>query len=246
MTDENRSAEPLVLLPGLLCDSRMFAGQLAAFGGQSIDGFYGGAARIEVMADYALARMPPRCALLGHSMGARVALEIWRRAPERVGRLALADTGVHAVRDGEADKRHALRELGREQGMRALIDAWLPPMIGPGRRGDAALFGTLAAMLADAGLATYEAQIEAMLHRPDAAAVLPTIDCPTVVIVGRDDGWSPVDQHEAIAAAIAGARLRVVEQAGHMAPVEQAGPFNTILRDWLAWPSRHDANAREG
>lgn len=225
---------PLVILPGLMCDSRMFLHQLAAFGGGCVDGFYGGADSIGAMVDYALERMPARCALLGHSMGARVALELYRRAPARVARLALADTGVHPVRPGEAEKRFALRDLGRRDGMGAMVDQWLPPMIGPAHAGDRALYAALRAMSVDAGLATYEAQINALLTRPDAAPVLPTITCPTAVIVGRDDQWSPVGQHQEMEAAIPGARLFIIDKAGHMAPAEEPAAFNDALRAWLA------------
>ncbi len=234
------AAEPLVILPGLLCDSRMFRSQLAEFGGFAIDGFYGGADRIGAMVDYTLARMPERCALFGHSMGARVAIELYRRAPERVARLALADTGVHPVRPGEADKRYALRNLGRERGDEALLTAWLPPMIGPSRRDDPSLLDMLRPMTQDAGLRTFERQIEALLSRPDATAVLPHIDCPTFVIVGRDDDWSPVDQHEELARMIPGAQLRIVENAGHMAPAEAPQAFNKALQEWLFWPGATD------
>lgn len=225
---------PLVILPGLMCDSRMFLHQLAAFGGGCVDGFYGGADSIGAMVDYALERMPARCALLGHSMGARVALELYRRAPARVARLALADTGVHPVRPGEAEKRFALRDLGRRDGMGAMVDQWLPPMIGPAHAGDRALYAALRAMSVDAGLATYEAQINALLTRPDAAPILPTITCPTAVIVGRDDQWSPVSQHQEMEAAIPGARLFIIDKAGHMAPAEEPAAFNDALRAWLA------------
>lgn len=225
---------PLVILPGLMCDSRMFLHQLAAFGGCCIDGFYGGADSIASMVDYALARMPDRCALLGHSMGARVALELYRRAPDRVARLALADTGVHPVRQGEEAKRFALRDLGRSEGMGALIDQWLPPMIGPAHAGNGALYDALRAMCLDAGLAIHEAQIKALLTRPDAAPFLSAITCPTAVIVGRDDQWSPVDQHQEIAAAITGARLFIIDKAGHMAPAEEPASFNEALRAWLS------------
>ncbi len=231
------AAEPLVILPGLLCDSRMFQSQLAVFGGCAIDGFYGGADRIGAMVDHALARMPGRCALFGHSMGARVAIELYRRAPERVARLALADTGVHPVRAGEAGKRYALRTLGREKGDEALVDAWLPSMIGPSRRDDPALLDVLRPMATDAGVRTFDRQIEALLNRPDARAILPDIACPTFVIVGSDDSWSPVDQHEELARAIPGAQLRIIEDAGHMAPAEAPETFNDALYEWLRWPS---------
>ena len=106
-------AAPLIILPGLMCDSRMFAELLSAFPeAQVIDGFYAGCDRIEAMANYVLARMPARVSLLGHSMGARIALEVMRKAPDRVERLALVDTGVHGPKPGERDARYALRDLG--------------------------------------------------------------------------------------------------------------------------------------
>lgn len=220
-----------------MCDSRMFEGQLAAFSGSDcIDGFYGGHDRLEAMADYALARMPPRCALIGHSMGARIALEVVRKAPERVERLALANTGVHPVRPGERDARYGLRDLGRSKGMTALVDHWLPPMLAAAPREDEKLVGRLRAMCIDAGLERFEAQIEALLHRPEVETLLSTIQCPAFAIAGSEDEWAPVTQHAAIAAMIPGARFRVVDGAGHMLPAEKPEAFNQVLREWLDWP----------
>jgi pimeloyl-ACP methyl ester carboxylesterase len=214
--------------------------ELSGFSGaRVIDGFYGGADRIETMADYALDRLPASFALLGHSMGARVALEIWRKAPERVARLALVDTGIHPVREGEREGRYRLRDLGRSHGMAALVDAWLPPMMGDRARDDTGLMDRLRDMAISAGIEVFEAQIEALLNRPTLDSLLPTIDCPVLVAVGRDDRWSPVEQHEAIAAAIPGAALQVVDGAGHMMPAEQPSAFSRIVRDWLSQPAAH-------
>ena len=231
-------AAPLVILPGLICDSRMFGEALAAFPESRVmDGFYGGADRLEAMADHVLERMPARAALLGHSMGARVALEIIRKAPDRVERLALVDTGVHPVKPGEREGRYRLRDLGRAQGMAALVAQWLPPMMGDAAARDDALMARLTAMCVSAGLAVFEAQIEALLHRPALDALLPAIGCPTAAIVGDQDRWSPVAQHEAIATAIPGARLHVVPNAGHMLPVEAPDAFNRVVAQWLAMPA---------
>lgn len=90
-------------------------------------------------------------------------------------------------------------------------------------------------MSMDGGVAAFERQIEALLERPDAEAVLPTIDCSAFVIVGADDGWSPVAQHAAIAAQMPRAHLRVVANAGHMLPAEEAERFNQVLLEWLTW-----------
>lgn len=236
MATNEQPSKPLklVILPGLLCDSRMFQGQLAEFANLSVvDGFYGKAGRIEDMAAYALARMPERCVLVGHSMGARVALEVWRQAPGRVAGLVLSNTGVHPVKPGEREKRHALLDLGRRQGIEALVAQWLPPMIGRLHRDDGELAGMLTAMCEDAGVATYAAQIEALLHRPALEDLLPAIDCPALSIVGSDDEWSPPAQHQEIAEAIPGCALRVIEGAGHMLPAERPAAFNAGIRQWL-------------
>lgn len=226
---------PLIILPGLICDSRMFGDQLAAFdGARVIDGFYDGRSRVVDMAAYALDRMPPRAALLGHSMGARVALEIVRQAPDRVTHLALASTGTHDVRPGEREGRYRLRDLGRDQGAAALVDAWLPPMLGQAAARDAELVGRLRAMCIDAGVDIFAAQIEALLGRPALADLLPRIDLPTLVVVGSEDRWAPVAQHEAIAAAIPNAQLRVIADAGHMLPAERPAEFNAALGEWLS------------
>jgi pimeloyl-ACP methyl ester carboxylesterase len=233
--DDRHAADALVILPGLLCDSRMFAHQLAAFEhSMVIGGFYGGASRLADMAGYVLDRMPERSAILGHSMGARVALEIVRRAPQRVSRLILASTGVHPVRPGERDGRHALRDVGRRSGIAALVDRWLPPMLSEAARHDATLVTVLRDMCIEAGLPTYEAQIEALLARPDVDQVLSRIQCPTLVIVGSEDQWASPAQHAEIADAIPGARLHVVEGAGHMLPAERPDEFNRVLAEWLA------------
>jgi pimeloyl-ACP methyl ester carboxylesterase len=168
-------------------------------------------------------------------MGARVALEIWRRSPGRISRLALVDTGTHEVRIGEREARYALRDAGRAFGIEKLIDSWLPPMVAPQKRGDKALMHQLSAMVREAGQATFERQIGALLSRPPVSGVLQTITCPTFVVVGECDEWSPVAQHVAIAAEIQNAELRIIPSAGHMAPAECPEGFVKIVHEWLAW-----------
>ncbi|PKP94442.1 MAG: alpha/beta hydrolase [Alphaproteobacteria bacterium HGW-Alphaproteobacteria-16] len=224
-----------MILPGLMCDAGMFAETQAAFPyAVVIDDHYGGANEIAQMAEHVIARAPARFALIGHSMGARVALEIVARVPDRVTRLMLADTGVHGVRDGEAEQRYALRDLGRREGFDRLVDRWLPPMVGEAGRTDATLMTSLRAMCLRAGQAIFEAQVEALLHRPDTEAALQHLACPVAVVVGAEDQWSTIAQHEAIAARIAGAQLHVIAGAGHMAPAEKPLQFNAIVREWLA------------
>ena len=230
------SAARLVLLPGLMCDARIFAAQVARFpDAVAIDGF-GPLRSLAEMAARALAAVPGRIALLGHSMGARVALEAWRMAPERVDRLALVSTGVHLPQPGEAEKRHALRDLGQAEGIEALVDRWLPPMVAPSRTSDAELITPLRAMCIDAGIEVYTAQMTALLDRAEVESLLPAIDCPTLVAVGQEDAWSPPVQHAAIAERLPHAELVVTSGAGHMLPAEAPEQMNAAIADWLARP----------
>ncbi|HZF45920.1 MAG TPA: alpha/beta fold hydrolase, partial [Sphingomonadaceae bacterium] len=106
----------LILLPGLICDASLYAAQTAAFPqAKAIDG-YGTADSLQEMARIALDQCPERFDLFGHSMGGRVALEVFRLAPERVRRLALVSTGMHPIQPGEREKREALIAIGREKG----------------------------------------------------------------------------------------------------------------------------------
>jgi pimeloyl-ACP methyl ester carboxylesterase len=231
-------SSPLILLPGLICDARTFEAQGACFECLMIDGF-GARASLEDMARHVLDTGPERMSILGHSMGGRVALEIWRQAPERVERLALLNTGVHGVRPGEPDKRFALRDLGRTEGMEALVDQWLPPMIAPANQEDPALMSRLRRMCVEAGLAAFEAQITALLARSETASLLPSIDRPVLIATGSEDVWAPPEQHREIAAAIPGSVLEIIDRAGHMLPAEAPEFLNAAIGAWLERPARN-------
>ena len=233
----------LVLLPGLMCDSAVWAPVLPWLGRTVRCRIpdYGSANSLAAMAERVLADAPPTFALAGHSMGGRVALEIARRAADRVSRLALLDTGYKPrpaglAGDDEKARRFELLALAHSQGMRAMAAEWTPPMVHPERRGDAALVGAILDMFERRTPAEFEAQIQALLARPDATPVLHALTCPTLVLCGRDDGWSPPAQHEAMARLVESARLVVIDRCGHMAPMERPREVGKALRDWLALP----------
>lgn len=225
----------LFLLPGLLCGAWVWAEQTAALAdaADSVAADFLDFDSIPAMADSVLAQAPERFAVAGHSMGGRVALEIVRRAPERVSALALLNSGVHPRRPNEAEQRQALIDLAYAEGMEALAARWLPPMLAPARAVDAAFVERLTSMVRRSTPHAFERQVRALLNRPDAAAVLGTIRCPTLVLGGRQDGWSPADQQDAIAAGIPGAVLTLLDDCGHMSPVEQPEAVGAALRGWL-------------
>jgi pimeloyl-ACP methyl ester carboxylesterase len=130
-------------------------------------------------------------------------------------------------------KRQAVIDVANNEGMEALAARWLLPMLLPANLANEKLVGDLTAMVLRATPAIHERQIMALLNRPDAAPVLPTIRCPTIVLCGRQDVWSPPEQHEPIAAAIPGAKLVVAENCGHFLPVEAPEVLNAALRELL-------------
>ena len=211
----------LYLLPGLLCDQHVWTHQLAHLPGEKRVADFRGFNSLTGMAQSILDDAPAQFSVAGHSMGGRVALEIMRIAPERVKKLALLDTGVHPLAPGETERRQILVRLALAKGMKSLARQWLPPMVHPDRKNDAELMAPLYAMVERMTPEIYKGQINALLHRHDMRPVLSTITCPTLVATGRQDGWSPVEQHQEIADGIKGAKLVVWEDCGHMATVER-------------------------
>lgn len=229
--------ETLLLLPGLGCDVRLFAAQTAALRDVAapVVPEWGEAATIAEMADAALAAAPAGpFALAGLSMGGYVAFEIVRRAPERVGRLALLDTTPHADTDMQRRLRRSLVEKARGGRFDAIVAtiARMPGFLaaGPGRDEVAA---TVTAMARDAGAAAYARQQEAIAGRPDSRPLLPEIARPALVLCGAEDGVTPPAVHEEMHAALPDARLVVVPGAGHLPPLEQPAAVTAALRAWL-------------
>jgi pimeloyl-ACP methyl ester carboxylesterase len=229
-----------LLLPGLACDRDVWQHQARSFrhitSVQIAD--YGVSASLEEMARLALHHAPERFALVGHSMGGRVAFEILRRVPGRVVGLAVLDTGYRPLERGETGERErverfALVDLARTQGMRAMARRWVQHMLHPARLSDEHLVNSIVDMFDRKSPEVFAAQITALLNRPDATPVLSQICCRTLVLCGREDTWSPVARHRNIAGRIFPSTLVIIEKCGHMAPMERPGAVTAAMRHWF-------------
>jgi pimeloyl-ACP methyl ester carboxylesterase len=230
----------LYLLPGLLCDETVFAAQIAGLSDiceVRVPAFRG-LGSFDEMAAAVLDTAPERFSIAGFSMGGRVAFRIAALAMGRLERFCAFDTGAGPVGEGEIEKRQAVIDLAWREGMEALARSWLPPMLHPSRRSDPAFIAPLTEMILRSTAEDHEKQIRALINRPDAWPVLPTINVPTLIACGREDEWSPPAHHEAMAAAIPGARLVIIENSGHFLPVEQPEAFTRALREWMTTPAR--------
>jgi len=220
-----------VLIPGLLCDGVVWEPVLNQLTAEVAD--LSTQDSLTQMAEDVLARYSGPLRVAGHSMGARVALEMARIAPQRIERLALLDTGIHPLKDGETAKRDEIVQFAYDNGMEALADRWLPPMVYAENQTNTPMMADLRAMVLRMTPDLHARQIKALVNRPDASAYLSDIGCPVLLMVGRQDAWSPVSQHDDMRALLPNARLEIVENAGHFAPIEQPQAVADLLVPFL-------------
>mmetsp|Transcript_29429 Transcript_29429/g.57595 ORF Transcript_29429/g.57595 Transcript_29429/m.57595 type:complete len:237 (+) Transcript_29429:2277-2987(+) len=231
-------ADPLVFLPGMMCDARLFGPQIAALSPDysvMVCPVTRGE-RIEEIASGLLDELPAKFALIGLSMGGIVAMEILRRAPDRITRLALLDTNplaetpqVAAAREPQIVKVRA----GRMQDV--MREEMKPNYLAPGPFRNEIL--DLVMDMADAlGPEVFVRQSRALQRRRDQQGTLRKCRVPTLVMCGAYDALCPVKRHTFMAELIHGAELRVLENAGHLPTLEMPDETTAALRTWLRQP----------
>ena len=228
-------SEPLVLIPGMMCDARLFGPQIAAFSGQRAVHVapITGHDNVAALAAEVLSHAPPAFALAGLSMGGIVAMEVVRQAPDRVRRVAFLDTNPKA----ESDRIKALRapQMARARaGELAAVmrDEMKPNYLSDGpRRGD--ILDLCMEMAQALGAEVFLRQSQALMSRPDQQQSLRAVSVPGLALCGRDDLLCPVHRHELIADLMPDCTLEIIEGAGHLPTLEQPGPTNSALARWL-------------
>jgi len=225
----------LVLLPGLLCDSALWRHQTETLGDicQTWVPDLTQDETIPAMAERVLDQAPRTFCLAGLSMGGYVAQEIMRKAPERVERLALIDTNARADTEAQVHTRRELirfSELGKFKGVTPRL---LPNLIHPSRLKDPAVADVVLQMAERVGQEAFTRQQKAIMARVDSRGDLPAIRVPTLVMCGRQDAISPLAFHTEMAEVIPNARLVVVEECGHLVPLERPYAASAVIRYWL-------------
>lgn len=226
---------PIILVPGLNCSARLYTSQIpelwrmgpVAIASHTRDDTMAAIAR-RILGD-----APPRFALAGLSMGGYIALEMMRQAASRVARLALLDTGA---RDDppEAQERRRTNIAAAQAGrFDEIIGAQFPLYVHPTRANDAALRSDYLAMCRDVGPEAYVRQQKAIMGRADSRPLLPSIRCPTLVLVGAQDEATPPHLSQEIAVGIPDARLVKVPDCGHLSTLERPQAVTEALVDWM-------------
>ena len=234
--------QPLLLLPGLLCDERLWRDQCAALSGLAAplvadltrdDSLAAMAARALDAADAAWGA-GSRFSLAGLSMGGYVALELMRRAPARVARLALLDTSARPDTEAQARRRRGLMALTRSGQFRGVTPRLLPQLLHPDNL-DGPLGVEVTAMAERVGRDAFLRQQAAILGRPDSRPDLAAVAVPTLAVAGAEDLLTPPELAVEIADGIPGAVVVTLPRCGHLATMERPAAVSLLLRGWLGW-----------
>jgi len=226
---------PLILLPALGTTEALWRHQIESLadiaeisvGDLTVDD------TISDMAASVLETAPVRFALAGLSIGGWTAQEIMRRAPERVTHLALLDTSARADTPDKTEARRAQMALAREGRFEEVIDQTIPFVLNPESPPDDALSDIVRTMCRAVGPEAFIRQQNAAISRPDGRTDLAKIDCPAMILCGRQDKPIPLALSEEMASAINGAKLVVVEDCGHFSALEQPEAVSAAMRGWL-------------
>jgi pimeloyl-ACP methyl ester carboxylesterase len=230
----------LLLIPGLLCDARLWASQTRSLADISCIDVPDLTAHesISDMAEDILHRAPEKFAMAGFSMGGCVALEIIARAPTRVSRLALLSTNAGGLLPPV--RQHLMQAIAgiETDGLARYLAAAFPLYVAAHNADDQALWRAFSDMAEDLGPAVGVRQMRALLNYSGFCGNLADIACPTTLICGREDRRTPVSAHAAMGEHIPQAKVAVVEHAGHFTPLEEPDQVGAFLREWICAPTK--------
>jgi pimeloyl-ACP methyl ester carboxylesterase len=225
----------LVLLPGLLCDKALWRHQVETLTDicQPWVADLTQDDTISAMAERVLEQAPRTFCLAGLSMGGYVAQEIMRKAPERVERLALINTNARADTEAQVNTRRELIRISQSGKFKGVTPRLLPNLIHPSRLKDPLVADVVLQMAERVGQEAFTRQQKAIMSRVDGRGDLPAIRVPTLVMCGRQDAISSLAFHAEMAEALPNGRLVVVEDCGHLVPLERPYAASAVIRYWL-------------
>jgi pimeloyl-ACP methyl ester carboxylesterase len=227
----------LVLIPGLLCDDALWEHQ-SNYLSETAEIKIADVTRSDTMigmAEAVLTMAPEEFALAGLSMGGYVSLEIMRRAPKRVTKLALLDTSARSDTEEQGGRRQRLIQLTKDGKFNEVVSTFLSLLIHPGRMRDEQLCNKIEEMIRRVGPEVFLRQQAAIIGRPDSRNDLSRIKCPALILCGRQDALTQLEVHEEMSSGIPEARLAVIEDCGHMSTMERPQAVTALLKDWLLY-----------
>lgn len=232
----NLDKQPLLLVPGVLCDRLLWSAQIEALSPYA-DISVPDHTRHNSMSGIAkdiLAHAPPRFSIAGLSMGGFIIFELWRQAPDRIQRIALLNTNARpADPEFELPICEQLLEQARTEGVAAVAETLIPHFLSPPCQDNEAMRQIVFAMAEVTGVENMRNQMQACMKRPNSCPDLPGLSAPALIISGLDDPLTPPEQHEEMAELLPNASFEIIDDCGHLSTIEQPDAVNALLQDWL-------------
>ncbi len=172
--------------------------------------------------------------LVGLSMGGYLSFAFYRKYPDRIKGLVLADTRAEADKPETKAWRFHLAQRVYKEGAKAVADEMLPKLLCPAsNRTKPALVEQAHRIITSTQVSGIVGDLMAIAERPDSVALLKEITCPTLVLVGEEDVLTTPEENKRIAEAVRGAKFQTIPSAGHMSNMEQPEVFNQAVASFL-------------
>lgn len=226
----------LVLVPGLLCNADLWAGQvegLAEVAEVHVTTHHTRHDSIDAMADAILAEAPPTFAIAGLSFGSYVALAVTQKGGQRISHLSLIDGSAVVESEDSNVRRRAMLEMAGQGKFDDIKDILMPLFLHKDWQGSPQMTARVRAMADDIGIDAFIRQTKAGLGGGDFTAFLPQIDCPTLIICGADDIILPLKYSRDILTGVPNGKLVVIEGSAHLTTMERPETVTEVMRQWL-------------
>lgn len=230
-----KASQPLVLLPGLLCDAELWVYQKQVLENKYdliIPDLTQHETIIE-MASTLLNILPDTFALCGFSMGGYVAFEILRQAPHRVQKVAFINTTHRIDAPAVRQRRLDFIELASRGKFKGVTPQLMKSLVDKNNIHNQVIRDIVFGMAKRVGQEGFIRQEKAILSRVDSTSLLSIINVPTLIIGGQNDQLIPVEHLVDLHRLIPNACLRLIENAGHITPLEAPDLVTKYLQDWL-------------
>ena len=226
---------PIILLPGLMCDQRLFQPQLELLS-QERRVIFAKSFGFETIGDIAsniLETAPKQFILAGLSMGGIVALELLRQSPKKINKLILMDTNHKAEPEHISIKReHQIREVEKGNLQKVMIEEHIPNYLADGST-TCSIANLCLKMALQLGAKVFTQQSRALMSRIDQTTTLQNIEVPTMLICGKYDRLCDVGIHQKMHKLIKNSKFNIINDAGHLPTLESPTKTNRILKEWL-------------
>ena len=226
---------PVVMIPGMMCDERIFAHQIEELGTDT-EVYIADISKyssIQELASDVLENSPPKFFLVGHSMGGIVAMEMCSQEPDRIEKLVIMDSNPKPELEETKLKREPQIKNVISGNLAQVMKEEMKPNYLADSYKQKDILNTCMEMALTLGPEVFVRQSRALQSRDDQQSTLKDLDIPVLIMCGSDDKLCSLEKHELMHNIINDSKLEVVMDAGHMPTLEQPQKTTEVIKSWL-------------